>query len=65
MMSLHPDLEGNTSFEDSHTRVCTRVFMSESVEKNKYVIDVRDGGAVLVVFNSLGFFGIDQLNIVA
>ena len=37
----------STSFEDSHIRVCTRVFMSESVEKKKYGhgIDVRGGGA--------------------
>ena len=46
--------ESYSSFEDSHTRVCTKVFMSKSVEKNECGIYVRDGGAVLVVFDSLG-----------
>ena len=48
--------ESYSSFEDSHTslRVCTKVFMSESVEKNECGIDVRDGGAVLLVFDPLG-----------
>ena len=54
--------ESYPSFEDSHTRVCTKVFMSESVEKNECGIDVRDGGTMLVFFDSLGnleFFSLE------